>query len=73
MGFDRSIGGSSGSRGVSATSQGFSRASGLSGTRGAYQPASSWGNGAPRGRRDEPREEKGTTPARFPALGGNKS
>jgi hypothetical protein len=68
--FSKSIGGSDGSRDISATSQGYNRSKGLSGTPGAYQAGSGWGNGAPSGRKDQPRESLGESPTRFATTRG---
>lgn len=53
----RSIGGSYGSKSINSASQHYSRAKGASGTRSAFEPSSTWGNGKPQGRQDSPRSQ----------------
>jgi hypothetical protein len=64
-GFSKSIGGGSGSRSINTHSQGLSRAKGLSGTRGAYEPVKSYGNGEPRQDGHEEQRGSASSPARF--------
>jgi hypothetical protein len=64
----RSIGGSIGSRPITATSLGYSRAEGRGGTAADFMPASGYGaGGPPRGRKDQPLDEGTHGPKRFDA------